>query len=138
MADLHPGKAFVMRRDRLAVWEKSAKRVKARRDVDLLCAQFPKAFSRRLGGIRPLKHGIADDIVEALDGLLSRTDAQRAVADYQRRPHYQRKIVSGKWRRDLYGNRIVLVTPEEKARAQRRVDAWLLYRPRRENSQPPA
>jgi sRNA-binding protein len=90
--------------------------------LDFLRRRFPKAFSRHLSEIRPLKPGILDDIVAELGAEEFRQPVKHALAYYQVRIHYLSKVVSGKWYRDLYGNRCGLVPLEAKENAARKRD----------------
>ncbi|ECC8734472.1 hypothetical protein E1L19_01205 [Salmonella enterica subsp. enterica] len=90
--------------------------------IDFLCFRFPKAFSRERSGIRPLKNDIFEDIIHELGHDSFRYPVRRALIYYQARPHYLLKVILGKWRRDLYGNRVALITQCEKDFAQKKLD----------------
>lgn len=94
---------------------------RARAAIDFLCERFPSAFSLRRGGIRPLKPEILDDIVSELGAEEFRAPMKMALAYYRTREHYLRKTISGKWYRDLHGNRINLIPEEDKNSAERKL-----------------
>lgn len=85
--------------------------------IDFLIEKFPKAFSKQRSGIRPLKPDILDDIVRELGAEEFRPAMKRALAFYQVRQHYLKKVVSGKWYRDLHGNRTSQIPPSAKEHA---------------------
>jgi len=90
--------------------------------IDFLCCRFPKAFSQERSGIRPLKNDILEDIIHELGHESFRYPVRRALIYYQTRQHYLLKVILGKWRRDLYGNRVALITQYEKDFAQKKLD----------------
>ncbi|HAW2021074.1 TPA: hypothetical protein JLO16_001026 [Escherichia coli] len=90
--------------------------------IVFLCSRFPKAFSQERSGIRPLKKDILEDIIHELGHDGFRYPVRRALIYYQTRQHYLLKIIRGKWQRDLYGNRIALITQCEKDYAQKKLD----------------
>lgn len=93
--------------------------------VDFLCQRFPSAFSHARSGIRPLKPNILDDVVSSLGSEAFRQPVKRALAFYQTRIHYLKKVTSGKWYRDLSGNRISIIPQEDKEHAQKKLDSIL-------------
>lgn len=100
--------------------------------LDFLRQRFPEAFSRKRGEIRPLKPNILDDIVTELGAEEFRQPVKHALAYYKVRIHYLSKVMSGKWYRDLHGNRCGQIPPEAKASATRKHDNILA------NNRPPA
>ncbi|ELY4543928.1 hypothetical protein SMZ81_002138 [Cronobacter sakazakii] len=101
--------------------------------VEFLCSRYPKAFSRKRSEIRPLKNDIFEDIIHDLGHDSFRYPVRRGLVYYQTRPHYLLKIILGKWRRDLCGNRVALITQCEKDFAQKKLDNIIASRRLKKN-----
>lgn len=95
----------------------NSEHARTREALDFLCQRFPKAFSYKRSEVRPLKPDIIEDIVSALGAEEFRMPMKRALAYYQARPHYLKKLSSGKWYRDLDGIRVELVPDDVKKSA---------------------
>ncbi|MEI2769884.1 MAG: ProQ/FINO family protein [Candidatus Competibacter sp.] len=90
----------------------------------LLINRFPEAFPKDYDAIRPLKLGIHADLIARapdLDPVLLR----RALANHAQRDGYWLALIHGRGDRryDLDGNPVSTVTPEERAEAQKRLEA---------------
>lgn len=90
----------------------------------LLTKRFPNAFPKDYDAIRPLKLGIHADLIARapdLDPVLLR----RALANHAQRDGYWLALIHGRGDRryDLDGNPVSTVTPEERAEAQKRLEA---------------
>ena len=60
---------------------KTAKRARIAAIIELLCERFPQTFNR--GGPQPLKVGIYDDALAALDGAAAPRDLKSALLHEQ-------------------------------------------------------
>ncbi len=90
----------------------------------LLIQRFPNAFPKDYDAIRPLKLGIHADLIARapdLDPILLR----RALANHTQRDGYWLALIHGRGdhRYDLDGQPAGTVTPEERAEAQKQLDA---------------
>ena len=59
---------------------KTARRARIAAVIELLCERFPQTFNR--GGPQPLKVGIHDDALAALDGAAAPRDLKSALRAY--------------------------------------------------------
>ena len=90
----------------------------------LLIQRFPKAFPKDYDAIRPLKINVYADLITRapdLDPILLR----RALANHTQRDGYWLALIHGRGNRryDLDGQPAGTVTPEERAEAQKQLDA---------------
>ncbi|MCP5451872.1 MAG: hypothetical protein H6972_15255 [Gammaproteobacteria bacterium] len=86
--------------------------------------RFPQAFPKNYEAIRPLKIGILADLIERLPDF-DPTALRRALANQTSRDGYLLALVHGRGDRryDLDGQPVGTVTMEERAEAQKRLDA---------------
>ncbi len=86
--------------------------------------QFPLAFPKHYDDLRPLKLGILTDVIEQLPDV-DPTALRRALANHTSRDGYLLALIHGRGDRryDLNGQPAGTVTPEERAEAQKRLDA---------------
>src|SRR5262245_54285039 len=66
--------------------------------ISLLAEKWPSCFSIIESGRRPLKLGIRDDVLAALDGAISAGKVSAALRWYVSSPEYQRRLLHGAWR----------------------------------------
>ena len=90
----------------------------------LLIQRFPNAFPKDYNAIRPLKIDVYADLIARapdLDPVLLR----RALANHTQRDGYLLALIHGRGdhRYDLDGQPVGTVTPEERAEAQKRLEA---------------
>jgi len=90
----------------------------------ILIKRFPQAFPKDYDAIRPLKIDVHADLIARapdLDPILLR----RALANHTQRDGYWLALIHGRGDRryDLDGHSAGTVTPEERAEAQKRLDA---------------
>lgn len=90
----------------------------------LLMDRFPLAFPQDYDAIRPLKVGILADVIERLPGIDPGL-LRRALANHTSRDGYLLALIHGRGDRryDLDGQPAGIVTPEERAEAQQRLEA---------------
>lgn len=90
----------------------------------LLMERFPNAFPDNYDLIAPLKTGILADLAQRLPDV-DPTLLRRALANHTGRDGYLLALIHrrGDRRYDLEGNPVGVVTPEERAAAQARLDA---------------
>lgn len=86
--------------------------------------RFPLAFPKHYDDLRPLKLGILTDVIEQLPDV-DPTALRRALANHTSRDGYLLALIHGRGDRryDLNGQPTGIVTPEERAEAQKRLDA---------------
>ena len=86
--------------------------------------RFPLAFPKHYDDLRPLKLGILTDVIEQLPDV-DPTALRRALANHTSRDGYLLALIHGRGDRryDLNGQPAGTVTPEERAEAQKRLDA---------------
>jgi len=72
--------------------------------IELLAERWPKAFSIYEARRRPLKIGIRDDILAALDGALTPVELGRALRVYTSNRVYRSRLVAGTARFNLEGD----------------------------------
>lgn len=91
---------------------------------DRLQERFPLAFPKHYDDLRPLKIGILTDVIEQLPDV-DPTALCRALANHTSRDGYLLALIHGRGDRryDLNGQPAGTVTPEERAEAQKRLDA---------------
>jgi ProP effector len=80
--------------------------------LDLLCELFPKAFVRHEARRRPLKIGIRDDLLAALDGAVTPAELSRALGFYCGNKVYRSRLHVGATRIDLSGQPSGIVSQE--------------------------
>jgi sRNA-binding protein len=90
----------------------------------ILRDRFPRAFPRDYDAIRPLKTGILADVIARMPGFDPGV-LRRALANHTSRDGYLLALIHGRGDRryDLDGQPVGTVTPEERAEAQKRLDA---------------
>src|SRR5262245_31030046 len=93
----------------------------ARAVVALLCQRWPKCFD--LKNRRPLKIGIAHDLVRVLGDAVSRPELKGALNLYCGDIVYLSTLRAGTSRLDLNGNEVGIVSPEDELRAAARLKA---------------
>jgi sRNA-binding protein len=81
--------------------------------LTLLCELFPKAFARYEARRRPLKIGIYDDLITALDGAVTVAELSAALRVYCTNRVYRNRLIAGAPRFDLAGNVCGEVSPEQ-------------------------
>ncbi len=86
--------------------------------------RFPLAFPKHYDDLRPLKIGILADMIARLPDA-DPTALRRALANHTSRDGYLLALIHGRGDRryDLNGQPAGTVTPEERAEAQKRLDA---------------
>jgi sRNA-binding protein len=103
--------------------------------IALLAETFPKCFSVYEGRRRPLKIGIHNDILGAVDGALTPLELSKAMGAYCANSAYLRSSQEGAQRIDLDGNPAGTVTADEEAHAKARLAARKAFKPT--TSEPP-
>jgi sRNA-binding protein len=90
----------------------------------LLQKRFPLAFPKHYDDLRPLKIGILADVIKQLPDV-DPTALRRALANHTNRDGYLLALIHGRGDRryDLNGQPAGTVTLEERAEAQKRLDA---------------
>jgi len=63
--------------------------------ISLLAEKWPSCFSIIESGRRPLKLGIRDDVLAALDGAISAGKVSAALRWYVSSPEYQHRLLLG-------------------------------------------
>jgi ProP effector len=81
---------------------KTARRARIAAIIELLCERFPQTFNR--GEPRPLKVGIYDDALAALDGAAAPRDLKSALRAYTSNACYLRALSPEACRVGLDGN----------------------------------
>ncbi len=86
--------------------------------------RFPLAFPKHYDDLRPLKIGILTDVIARLPDA-DPTALRRVLANHTSRDGYLLALIHGRGDRryDLNGQPTGIVTPEERAEAQKRLDA---------------
>ena len=98
---------------------KTARRARIAAIIELLCERFPQTFNR--GGPQPLKVGIYDDALAALNGAATPRDLKSALRAYTSNTRYLRALSAGACRVGLDGKPAGTVTPEAEAVAKKRL-----------------
>ena len=98
---------------------KTARRARIAAIIELLCERFPQTFNR--GGPQPLKVGIYDDALAALNGAATPRDLKSALRAYTSNARYLRALSAGACRVGLDGETAGTVTPEAEAVAKKRL-----------------
>src|SRR5215831_8473931 len=91
--------------------------------ISLLAEKWPSCFSIIESGRRPLKLGIRDDVLAALDGAISAGKVSAALRWYVSSPEYQRRLLHGACRVDLNGRPAGTVSHEDEAHARAQLAA---------------
>jgi ProP effector len=86
--------------------------------ISLLAEKWPCCFSIPESRRRPLKLGIREDVLAALDGAIPAGKVSAALRWYVSSPEYQRRLVHGAWRVDLNGRPAGTVSEEDEAHAR--------------------
>jgi ProP effector len=87
--------------------------------INLLCDQFPEAFSRP--NPRPLKLGVHAEALAALGEAVTLADLRSALRAYTSRRRYLQSLLAGASRIDLQGNPAGVVTDDDQRDAQLRL-----------------
>jgi ProP effector len=104
----------------------SSKQADARAAIALLAEMFPKAFVVHEATRRPLKVGIAADLVAAVNGAIKPPELVAALRVYCNNKVYLVHLRAGAVRIDLNGDPAGLVTAAEAARAAEQLTTRLL------------
>jgi sRNA-binding protein len=99
---------------------RAAQRQAARATLPLLCQRWPKCFD--LNNRRPLKIGIAYDLVRELGEAGLRPELKAALNLYCGNPGYLSTLRAGTSRLDLHGNEVGVVSREDELRATARLN----------------
>src|SRR5262245_57145398 len=91
--------------------------------ISLLAEKWPSCFSTIECGRRPLKLGIRDDVLAALDGAISEGKVSAALRWDGSAPEYQRPRLHGVWRVDLNGRPAGTDSQEDEAHARAQLSA---------------
>ena len=91
--------------------------------ISLLAEKWPCCFSIPYSQRRPLKLGIREDVLAALDGAISAGKVSAALRWYVSSPEYQRRLLHGAWRVDLNGRPAGTVSQEDEAHARAQLAA---------------
>ena len=102
------------------------KRQAARATVAMLCQRWPKCFD--LKNRRPLKIGIAHDLVRELGDAVSQPELKGALNLYCGHLVYLSTLTAGTSRLDLQGNEVGSVSREDELRAATRLKAAKIAR----------
>src|SRR5262245_58633476 len=86
--------------------------------IALLAELYPKCFSVYEGRRRPLKIGIHNDILAAVDGAITPLELGKALGIYCSNRAYLGHTRKGAWRLDLDGKPAGTVTADEEAHAK--------------------
>jgi ProP effector len=86
--------------------------------IGSLAEEWPCCFSIPESRRRPLKLGIREDVLAALDGAIPAGKVSAALRWYVSSPEYQRRLVHGAWRVDLNGRPAGTVSQEDEAHAR--------------------
>jgi ProP effector len=97
------------------------KRQAARATVAMLCQRWPKCFD--LKNRRPLKIGIAHDLVRELGDAVSRPELKGALNMYCGHLVYLSTLRAGTSRLDLQGKEVGIVSRDDELRAAARLKA---------------
>jgi sRNA-binding protein len=89
--------------------------------IELLAETFPACFFVLQQRRRPLKLGIFDDVLAALDGVATAKEIALALRLYTSNGAYLRACKEGEARIDLNGNAVGCVTTEEASHARERL-----------------
>jgi ProP effector len=98
----------------------------ARAIVAMLCQRWPKCFD--LKNRRPLKIGIAHDLVRELGDAVSQPELKGALNLYCGHLVYLSTLRAGTSRLDLHGNEVGIVSREDELRAATRLKAAKIAR----------
>lgn len=96
----------------------------------MLASKFPKVFSTDMKVVKPLKRGIHDDLLAALEGTrFAHPDKIQAFLDrYTRQLEYHVAVWREQWRYDLNGIAVEEIPPHHKdlaaARGQGALRRW--------------
>jgi ProP effector len=99
---------------------REAQRQAARAKLAVLCQRWPKCFD--LNNRRPLKIGIAYDLVRELSEEALRPELKAALNLYCGNPGYLSTLRAGTSRLDLHGNEVGIVSREDELRAAARLN----------------
>jgi ProP effector len=97
--------------------KRQQKRAAIGQAIELLAQRFPKCFAVTPARRRPLKVGIAADLVQRLDTALSSRLVPATLAAYTHHRRYRQQLVAGAKRLDLDGMVVGAVTIAEAQQA---------------------
>jgi ProP effector len=86
--------------------------------LELLCETFPRAFSLYEGRRKPLKIGVHNDVIAALDGAVTWRELRNALRVYVNNERYLCALRAGTPRIDLNGEPAGVVTEGEAQHAK--------------------
>jgi ProQ/FINO family len=81
--------------------------------IQLLAELFPRSFAVHEARRQPLKVGIRDEIIAALDGAVTAVELGRALSKYTSNKVYRARLRAGAIRIDLNGGPAGVVTFEQ-------------------------
>jgi ProP effector len=89
--------------------------------IALLAEQFPKCFAVYAARRKPLKLGIHNDIIAALDGAMTAQEIRQTLRFYTGNVVYLRSLRTGTHRIDLDGVPVGTVTADEAQDAKQKL-----------------
>ena len=98
--------------------KKVLKRKTVAATIELLAERWPATFSLLETKRKPLAIGIHNDILGALDGVVSPAELSTALGCYVGNPRYLKRLKKGAVRFGLDGAPAGIVTPEQALHAQ--------------------
>ena len=104
--------------------KKSEKKRQIYKVVEILVKKYPKIFNKKEP--KPLKIGILEDIAEDLGEELSKTEIKKGLKYYTSAIQYHQAIMAERYRVNLNGNRVSLISEEHKEFAQKQLGKLLL------------
>jgi ProP effector len=90
--------------------------------IELLASNWPQCFAVKFADRKPLKIGIGREVAAATAGAITPAELEMAFQLYTSQPGYLTKLKEGAMRVDLAGRPAGVVTADEAAHAQRRVE----------------
>jgi ProP effector len=112
------------------------KKAEAHAAITLLVELFPRTFFVHEAKRRPLKIGIAADLIARINGAIRPHELTGALAAYTRNAGYLRSMRTGAARVGLDGTPAGAVTAEEAARAAEQLGTKLLRNAARKKAKP--
>jgi sRNA-binding protein len=112
--------------DRSPALSREAKRQAARTTVAMLSQRWPKCFDPK--NRRPLKIGIAQDLLSELGDAVPRSELKDALNLYCGDVGYLSTLRAGTSRLDLHGNEVGIVSRDDELRAAARLKAAKIAR----------
>lgn len=104
--------------------KKSEKKRQIYKVIEILVKKYPKIFNKK--DPKPLKLGILEDIAEDLGEELSKTEIKKGLKYYTSAKQYHQAIMAERYRVNLRGNRVSLISEEHKEFAQKQLGKVLL------------